>query len=448
VLVICLALGPVGPTAGAVTHPREAVWSTAIAHDPAKWLSSDELVVDPGGRRIFALMDASYLSGPYYVPSVVAFDASTGRQLWRWRSENLRIADIAISPDGGRVYLAGALASERASRLLALAPATGKVLWSAGHKGGGWQALAVSADGHSLFVGGIRPRTENHRELRAVVTSYAAAAGTVRWIAPLGAQFYSTYVESIAATSDGRNVVLGIDVQEAKADRCGRATATTLRASDGNIRWTTVLAMMPGCGGAQQIGVAEGIVLLPWYGERGSLGLPETHVAGLALSDGSKLWSRGFALRGAVGPVSPAGRFFVVSDPEREGLSPRLLALSLRTGRTVWGRALPLKGGSGNPAVSRDGRLVYVVGAITMPNGTEAAMLVARAASDGEPIWRSAPYRGPLVDPAGPEAASSSWSSVVVGPMGNRVFVAGSNRVGYEGEESSRTIPTFAAYPA
>jgi outer membrane protein assembly factor BamB len=236
------------------------------------------------------------------------------------------------------------------------------------------------------------------------VTSYAAAAGTIRWNAPFGGQFYSTSVDRITATPDGRSLVLGVDVWGSKAQLCPRASATVLRTSDGRTRWTTLLAQMPGCGYLEQIGITEGIVLLPWYGERGSLAVPETHVAGLALSDGSKLWERSLALRGSVGPVSPLGRVFVVNDPERQGLAPRLLALSVRTGRTLWDRALPLTGFAGEVAVSRDGSRVYIAGAIRMPDGTVAAVLVARAASDGDPIWRSAPYRGPLADPAGPES--------------------------------------------
>jgi len=389
-------------------------------------------------------MRTSYASGPYDVPSVVAFDATTGRQLWRWRDSALRIDDLAVGPKGHQVFLAGSHGWDNGSRLVALAAGTGSVVWHATRRGRGWRSMTVSGDGHSVFVGGFGPRTETHRESRTVVASYAAGTGAIRWHTRVGSQYVSTYPESLTSTSDARTVVLGFAAQESKAQQCPAAAAATLRAVDGRVRWITVLAEMPGCGGVQQVRTAAGLVLLPWSEDRGGRGLPETHVAGLLLDSGRRLWTR-LDMEATVGPVSPAGRFFISAQTTADALPPRLLALGLRTGRTIWNRSVAVEG---SPAITPDGRRVYVAGAVTLADGSRAGVLIVRSALDGDAIWHSAPYRGPLAEPAGMGVASSSWDLVVSGHGGNRVLVAGENYTGYPGEESSRTIPLFAAYAA
>lgn len=436
---------PVARAERATTQgPHRPLWDAAITKGGSAWVLPEELVVDPGGHRVFALLSTSDPAAVYDVPSVIAFHAATGRALWRWRSTTARIDDIDVAPGGRRVYLAGE-GKGGLSRLIALRAGTGKVLWSVARRGRGWQVVTASPDGRNLFVGGLRPRTEAHRESRSVVAAYAAGTGKLRWHTPFGSRYYSSYVESISSTRDRRTLIVGIAVESSKAQQCPAAAAANLRAADGRVEWTTVLAQMPGCGGVMQLQVTDAIVVLPWYGDRGPRALPETHVAGLRLADGSVAWSRRLAASASVGQVSPAGRIFVSAQARSEKLGARLLALDVGTGKTLWSRSLTLQG---TPVPSPNGRRVYIAGTVVRKGGAGAAVVGAWAASDGHPMWRSAPYRGPLKDPAGDRVAGTSWSEVAIGKGGNRVFTTGYNAIGYPGEEWSRTIPVFAAYAA
>ena len=436
---------PVAHAARATTQLHSPLWDAAVANGGSAWVLPEELAGDPSGHLLFALLSTSDPAAAVYdVPSVIAFDAATGHTLWRWRSTTARIYDFDVAPGGRRVYLAGE-GKGGLSRLIALRAGNGKVLWSVARRGRGWQVVAASPDGRNLFVGGLRPRTEAHRESRSVVAAYAAGTGKLRWHTPFGSRYFSSYVESISSTRDGQALIVGIAVEASKAQQCPAAAAANLRAADGRIEWTTVLAQMPGCGSVMQVRATDAIVVLPSHGDRGPRALPETHIAGLKLADGSVAWSRRFAARASVGPVSPAGRIFVSAEAGSEELGSRLLALDVGTGKTLWSRSLTLRG---TPVPAPNGLRVYIAGTVVRKGGAGAAVVGAWAASDGHPEWRSAPYRGPLKDPAGDRVADTSWSEVVVGMGGNRVFLTGYNATGYPGEESSRTISVFAAYAA
>lgn len=102
-----------------------------------------------------------------------AYDSATGAQLWTARYNGPENGDdtafnIAVSPDGTRVYVVGAtgvLSSQLQSRfgIVAYDSATGAQLWTRAYAGPGRggefagneaRSVAVSSDGLRLYVGG------------------------------------------------------------------------------------------------------------------------------------------------------------------------------------------------------------------------------------------------------------------------------------------------------
>lgn len=103
------------------------------------------------------------------ISTVLGYDASSGRQPWRWRDIEVRGADLVVAPRGGHVYLAGEARGGGRSRLVALASRTGKLVLSAARPGRGWDRVTTSPDGASVYVAGPPRRTPTELHASAEV---------------------------------------------------------------------------------------------------------------------------------------------------------------------------------------------------------------------------------------------------------------------------------------
>lgn len=145
------------------------------------------LAVSPDGAAVY-VTGQSTGSGTSYDYATIAYNAATGAQLWLRRYNSAANGDdlarsVAVSPDGGTVYVTGwSTGAPQPSYLtVAYRAATGTQLWaqpytSTAKSGEGATSVAVSPDGAAVYVTGW------------TVTSSGWAYGTVAYSAGTGAQ--------------------------------------------------------------------------------------------------------------------------------------------------------------------------------------------------------------------------------------------------------------------
>lgn len=142
-------------------------------------------------------------------------------------SDTDTVADVAMSPAGDRLFLAGT-AHQSTNDMLTLAvdPATGAVLWAAerdGEEGGEdvARAVAVSPDATRVFVAGtldqvVQPAGWSNADFGTV--AYDAATGEELWVATydgsdVNGRFGFNQLHDVAVSPDGRLVyVAGMSV--------------------------------------------------------------------------------------------------------------------------------------------------------------------------------------------------------------------------------------------
>jgi hypothetical protein len=181
---------------------------------------SDEaysVAVTPDGTRLFVTgVSAGATSGLDY--ATVSLNAATGAPKWSARFDGSRgLADYAqsvvSSPDGAKVYVTGYSPSATNGQdyvTLAYSAANGSTLWSARFNGSGNESdygreVAVSPDGARVFVTGTSWADVTGRDYATV--AYNAATGSRLWTQRFSsAGERSDYGRAIAPSRDGSKV--------------------------------------------------------------------------------------------------------------------------------------------------------------------------------------------------------------------------------------------------
>jgi hypothetical protein len=153
----------------------------------------------------------------------VAFDASTGAQLWASAASGVRTdgdvePKVAFSPDGTRVFIVGYRCPsscfgrrDQPFETVGYDAATGEELWQSSYDSGAENYpndLAVNADGSQVFVTGQEqmpcypPCTVI--KVNAPLVAYDAATGVEAWVA----DYQDNAAWALAASPDGSNVYL------------------------------------------------------------------------------------------------------------------------------------------------------------------------------------------------------------------------------------------------
>lgn len=145
------------------------------------------VAVSPDGSHV-------YVAGVSYRPSqfnskdafTVSYDADSGAELWAAVYDAGRtdgMGDVAVSPDGSRVYVTGATNRGDGYEFLTLAydAHTGDMVWEsdAGGSGGGGEYMVLSRDGTSIFVLGKSrlPSASSTLDYDLVTTAIDARTG-------------------------------------------------------------------------------------------------------------------------------------------------------------------------------------------------------------------------------------------------------------------------------
>lgn len=209
--------GPEEPT-GSFKDPHDQVTVAYSAADGAQqWaalypvgagfpIQYDSLAVSPDGSAV-------YVSGVQEFPSgggngdyvMVAYDAATGARKWVTSSPGFTQQDMALSPDGSRIYITGTPGGSTADAQMTVAydAATGTQDWAV--KAPGYpspttvtDAVAVNPNGSAVYVTGS-----------AGTLAYGATTGKQEWVTRIGSWDFPGFFDAlggIAVSPDGSTV--------------------------------------------------------------------------------------------------------------------------------------------------------------------------------------------------------------------------------------------------
>jgi DNA-binding beta-propeller fold protein YncE len=348
------------------------------------------------GRYIYDGARADY--------ATVGYDTATGGELWasrydgpssRWDAAN----GIAVSPDGGRVFVTGGSRDEtRDYETLAYDSVTGSEIWSVRYDGrhhmlDSAQSVDVSPDGSTVFVTGysikgFTPRGD--RIMQFLTIAYDAETGSRKWIARYDGAGVHNYAFEVVVAPDG-GLVFVTGWGDGGNDG-PNAEIVCYDASSGAERWATRHnGPRPGGEAAYAIAVApDGATLF-------ATGTSGTGFGTLALDTqtGAVEWSARFVHGGYSSAdsiaVSPDGsRVYVAGWSDRAGSGQDLAAVAYNAndGTRVWtSRQAGAGGESVTVVVSPGGRRVYLTGAGSRPRSGKDYVSVAFRAEGGSREW-------------------------------------------------------------
>jgi DNA-binding beta-propeller fold protein YncE len=179
------------------------------------------VAVNPDGSRVFVTGRSFGLLGEGRDYATVAYDASTGQELWVRRyvgpghgekqSDDQAYA-VAVSPDGNKVFVTGysnGADSFSDYATLAYDANTGRKLWLARYDGANMedfaQAMAVSPDGSKVFVTGYSYGVGSFSDYATV--TYDAATGQELWLSRYDDPAHGfDFAYAVAASPDGTKV--------------------------------------------------------------------------------------------------------------------------------------------------------------------------------------------------------------------------------------------------
>ena len=351
------------------------------------------LAVGPDGARVFVTGYSGCLGGEDYI--TVGYDAASGKELWTARYDGPtgdpdEPAAIAVSPDGGRVFVTGRsfgfLGDGRDFATVAYDAPSGRELWAKRYVGPGLdeessddeaRGIVLSPDGSTVFVTGPSVGTVTSNDYATV--SYDAASGDEHWVARYdGPPSFDDFATAIGASPDGSKVYV-----------------TGYSFGDGTFSDITTLAYQ----------AASGHEL--WVRRRdGAAGGFDAGYALATSPDGTKLFVTGYA------------------EETRPGYPDYMTLAYDADGDELWGRSYDGPGGDSDTAhdvgVSPDGATVFVTGLSAGTFDREFPFdctTLAYRASDGAVKWLGR-YNGPANQ-------SDVGQALAVSPDGERLYVTG-----------------------
>jgi len=401
--------------------------------------------IGPQGKRVYVTGYSwdNATQSPQF--ATVAFDTSNGARLWVARHGGAGITsyayDIAVSPDGSRVYVTGQQYRQQQGSFfsegttIAYDAATGRQLWLARYEVPFADAeldhVAISPDGTTVYVsGGDAAGGDFGRgEVRYVLIAYSASTGDRRWAAfhdnPQAQEFLYTMV----LDPTGARVYLG-----------GDAGIVAYNAANGVIEWEV-------SDQAHSLAVVHDGSRLFATRQRGIFG-GDFDLVAYAAATGKSIWSSPLPHTFDSTPPLVAGpggaRVYVATTQDVPGsyaqnLNVVTMAFEANSGVLAWTanhddprftRNGPI--GSEEHAwgmtASPDGKRLYVAARGYRPGPSESyaeeITTIAYSAADGSQKWvgryRASPQDFDIAADPFPAA-----HSIAVTPDGSKVIVPG-----------------------
>jgi hypothetical protein len=435
VVTVLIALVPATPSGANVAAPAPAEDWAARYDGPGHgndWASA--VSVSPDGSQVFVTGSSlgTTTASDY---ATVAYDAATGTKQWQRRYDGPGHGydwanAVSVSPDGSQVFVTGSSAGTTASDYATLAydAATGTKQWQRrydgpAHGGDSGTDLAVSPDGRRVFVTGTSVGSTSSDDYATV--AYESSTGAKLWDKRYNGPGDGTdYGTALAVSPDGSSVA--VTGSSAAAPASSSFATISYNAVTGDKEWTkrydsptttydyaTALGFsndgsrlfVTGAPGYATIAydAASGAEL--WaslYRPHGS----DNEALALAVSpDGSQVFVTGHAY--AVGGESDSDDYATVAYEAGTGLEQWTRGYDPQNDHD-WATSI---------GVSPDGSEVYVTGEAFEWPGGDSYTTIAYKASTGGMRWR--------VSYSGWEDESDAASALVVSPDGSQVFVTG-----------------------
>jgi WD40 repeat protein len=195
------------PGVSVAAAPGEQLWVARYNHGGTDDATS--VAVSPDGTKVFVTGTSETQFDGSPQDATVAYNAATGAQLWASRYSAAVGTDVAVSPDGTKVFITGRTELNDHPRFATVAynAATGALLWArlygsgVGLFGAAAGSLAVSPDGSRVVVTGYNSGTGG--------TAADADYATVAYNAATGAQLWA---RSYNGPGNGRDQATSVTV--------------------------------------------------------------------------------------------------------------------------------------------------------------------------------------------------------------------------------------------
>ena len=294
------------------------------------------LAVSPDGRVVYVTgSSVAPLSGTDF--ATVAYDASTGDQVWDARFEGFSQsstdtpADMALSKDGSRLYVVGSASAPNFNAQFAAVAYdanTGDQLWASRYEDPSKPydvpaAVAASPDGTAVYVTGCMALYNSCEVSDYLTVSFDTATGAERWVSTYDDIVDGTdFPVGIGTSLDGSLVyVAGSSDQQAFP---GYATIA-YRSSDGTQAWISQYAPFNRRAYACCMAVSPNgtsVLVTGWTGGK-YYGSEDFTTLAYDPSTGSQLWAGRFGTLppagdypNAIGTTPDGGLVFVAGDVE------------------------------------------------------------------------------------------------------------------------------------
>jgi hypothetical protein len=341
---------------------------------------ADALVVSPNGSAVF-VTGTSRTATDDQDFGTIAYDANTGRRLWRRFFDGPatansfdRGASIGVAPDGSAVFVTGPSASDSTAsdiETLAYDASTGQRLWAKRFVGRGLDisfALAVAPGGSSLFVTGSSDKPSTGASTY-ITLAYDAATGTNLWTKRHdGPDIGNGAAHDVVTSVDGQTVFVtgGLDRGSGNSD----LVTIAYDAATGGKRWARRYDG-PVHGHDEGMGLAAdptGNRLIATGRSAGTGDDADYATVSYDATSGARLWMRryagpadGFDAATSIGTSADGLKVFVTGESAGpNGPDFGTVAYDAGSGAKLWGRRY------NGPARGDD----YVVSLATAPYGT------------------------------------------------------------------------------
>ncbi len=446
------AAGTARPAAGrvvsaAAASPGEQLWTARYDH--SGFDNATSVAASPDGTKVFVTGTSESQFDGYPQFTTVAYNATTGAQLWVRRDSAAIGIDLAVSPDGTKVFVTGRTQLNDHPRFATVAynAATGAQLWGRrygsdiGLLGTAPGSLALSPDGTRVVVTGFTSGVNGISTADYATVAYNAATGAQLWARTYnGPGNGRDQAASIATSSGGWVFVTGVSYGGA-SPRDDYATIAYRGASGTRVWVARYNGPSSRADNASSVAVSPDGTRVVVTGYSNSTATSDDYATvAYRTATGARLWAsryNGYGSsydRAVAVAISPSGRVFVTGSSSNDYAT---VAYRAGTGAQLWAsRYNGPASGSDNPssiAVSPGGETVYVTG--TSSGGTATYLdyaTLAYSTTTGAQAWL-ARYNGPGTTEA-PGPSQDTASSVTVNRAGTQVFVTGSS-TGIAGSE-------------